>query len=570
MSELSERKPRRRNAVKQRPIHEVKGHKFVATYFKQFTFCGHCSKFLWGVTGPQGYKCLECDFVIHLRCHEYVAFPCPGHDRQNLTAAAGEKHKFVETTYFHPSFCDHCGGLLYGLVKQGKKCSMCKMNVHHRCMPLVAHTCGMNFTEPHGRMHLKLTSEPTDQEGTFCVTISEIRCENLPPMDANGLADPYVRVDLTPAVPGVNRQKTDILKETRQPNFEGEMFTFFISRDTMDRSLYFEVKDWDRVGRNELVGCMCISVREIIEEKVVDSWFKLLESRVGKEKYQKIVVEEKVAEELIEEALVRDRKTIRRRKITTAAGSEGLPKMRLQDFHLRVVLGKGSFGKVFLAELKSTGEVFALKSLKKDLVIQEDDVECTLNEKQVLALTGKPPFLTSLHSCFQTKEHLFFVMEFIQGGDLMFHMMEKGKFPESTVRFYSAEIVLGLQWLHERGIVYRDLKLDNILLDSEGHIKVADFGLCKEGVKDPSTTKTFCGTPDYIAPEIISYRPYGISVDWWALGILMYEMMVGRPPFDGDTDDELFDNILRKQVHLPRSLGEDSKSIIRGSLLWRV
>lgn len=120
----------------------------------------------------------------------------------------------------------------------------------------------------------------------------------------------------------------------------------FISRETMDRRLYFEVKDWDRVGRNELVGCMCISVREIIEEKTVDSWFKLLESRVGKEKYQKIVVEEKVAEELIEEALVRDRKTIRRRKITTAPGSEGLPKMHLEDFHLRFVLGKGSFGKV--------------------------------------------------------------------------------------------------------------------------------------------------------------------------------------------------------------------------------
>ena len=120
----------------------------------------------------------------------------------------------------------------------------------------------------------------------------------------------------------------------------------FISKDTMDRSLYFEVKDWDRVGRNELVGCMCISVQEIIGEKTVDSWFKLLESRVGKEKYQKIVVEEKVAEELIEEALVRDRKTIRRRKITTAEGSEALPKMCLQDFHLRVVLGKGSFGKV--------------------------------------------------------------------------------------------------------------------------------------------------------------------------------------------------------------------------------
>ena len=120
----------------------------------------------------------------------------------------------------------------------------------------------------------------------------------------------------------------------------------FISAETMDRNLYFEVKDWDRVGRNELVGCMCISVREIIEAKEVDSWFKLLESGVGKEKYQKIVVEEAVAEELIEEARVRDRKTIRRRQIPAAAGSEKLPRMSLEDFHLRVLLGKGSFGKV--------------------------------------------------------------------------------------------------------------------------------------------------------------------------------------------------------------------------------
>jgi serine/threonine protein kinase len=427
----------------------------------------------------------------------------------------------------------------------------------------------MNFVEPYGRLHLKITTMATDKPDTTLINISEMRCVNLPPMDANGQADPYIRVELMPSVPGVNRQKTEILKTTREPNFENEMFTFFVSPAIMDRSLYLEVKDWDRVGRNELIGCMSIPVKDIVESKSMDSWFKLLEAEVGKSKYFKIIVEEDVSEELKEEQRAFDKRigtTIRRRKKIVSTASDQLPKMKLSDFNLLVVLGKGSFGKVFLAELKGTKEVFAIKSLKKDLIIQEDDVECTLNEKQVLALTGKPYFLTSMHSCFQTKEHLFFVMEFIQGGDLMFHMIEQGRFSEGQARFYAAEITVALQWLHGKGIVYRDLKLDNIMLDADGHIKVADFGLCKEGIMEGNTTKTFCGTPDYIAPEIINGRPYGVSVDWWALGVLMYEMMCGRPPFDGDTDDELFDNILKKSIHIPKALSEDAKTIIAGLL----
>ncbi|XP_074653790.1 protein kinase C iota type-like [Tubulanus polymorphus] len=248
----------------------------------------------------------------------------------------------------------------------------------------------------------------------------------------------------------------------------------------------------------------------------------------------------------------------------------------LRDFELLRVIGRGSYAKVLQVELKKTKRIYAMKVIKKELVNDDDeDIDWVQTEKHVFETASNHPFLVGLHSCFQTSSRLFFVIEFVNGGDLMFHMQRQRRLPEEHARFYSAEICLALSFLHERGIVYRDLKLDNVLMDSEGHIKLTDYGMCKEGLRPGDLTNTFCGTPNYIAPEILRGEEYSFSVDWWALGILMFEMLAGRSPFDfvgGDgnpdhnTEDYLFQIILEKTIRIPRSLSVKAASILKGFL----
>ncbi|XP_040850559.1 protein kinase C delta type isoform X2 [Ochotona curzoniae] len=461
----------RRGAIKQAKIHYIKNHEFIATFFNQPTFCSVCKEFVWGLN-KQGYKCRQCNAAIHKKCIDKIIGRCTG-TAANSRDTIKERfnidmpHRFKVHNYMSPTFCDHCGSLLWGIVKQGMKCEDCGMNVHHKCQGKVANLCGINQ---------KLLAEALNQ-----VSQKSTRRQDSMSTEPVGIYQSYEKKGVSgDDAPGEAGAPTPA--DSSVPHKSSEQ------------------------GPSSLP----------------------LPNNSGT--YGKIWEDSRAC--------------------------------HLDNFTFHKVLGKGSFGKVMLAELKGKGKFFAVKVLKKDVVLVDDDVECTMVEKRVLALASENPFLAQLFCTFQTKEHLFFVMEFLNGGDLMYHIQDKGRFELYRAMFYAAEIICGLQFLHKKGIIYRDLKLDNVLLDREGHVKIADFGMCKENMFGENRASTFCGTPDYIAPEILQGLKYTFSVDWWSFGVLLYEMLIGQSPFHGDDEDELFESIRVDTPHYPRWITKESRDIL--------
>jgi serum/glucocorticoid-regulated kinase 2 len=239
----------------------------------------------------------------------------------------------------------------------------------------------------------------------------------------------------------------------------------------------------------------------------------------------------------------------------------------LDDFDLLCVLGRGSFGKVMKVRKKDTKEIFAMKILSKEMLIKQNMISYTKTEKNILQSVDHP-FIVSLKFAFQTEAKLYLVLTYLSGGELFFHLSNEVKFTIDRTRFYAAELVLAIGHLHSMDIIYRDLKPENVVLDSQGHVQVTDFGLAKKEINSENPTSTFCGTPEYLAPEIIRGKGHSKPVDWWSLGILIYEMLVGLPPFYSENMNEMYELILKAPLKFPSFVPSDAQSLLK-SLLER-
>ncbi|OLY85358.1 Serine/threonine-protein kinase gad8 [Smittium mucronatum] len=241
-------------------------------------------------------------------------------------------------------------------------------------------------------------------------------------------------------------------------------------------------------------------------------------------------------------------------------------KLNIDQFDLLKVIGRGSFGKVFQVRKRDTGRIYAMKVLSKSKIIIRSEVAHTLAERNVLAKINHP-FIVPLKFSFQTPEKLYLVLAFINGGELFHHLHREGKFDQHLSRFYAAELLCALECLHSYDVVYRDLKPENILLDYSGHVALCDFGLCKLNMTDDKKTNTFCGTPEYLAPELLLGHGYTRTVDWWTFGILLYEMLTGLPPFYCENPNEMYRRVLEEKLTFPPGLGTRAKALIKGLLI---
>ena len=241
-------------------------------------------------------------------------------------------------------------------------------------------------------------------------------------------------------------------------------------------------------------------------------------------------------------------------------------KLKSEDFEKLKLIGKGSFGEVYLVQFKTNNKYYAMKILDKKTIISFNQEEHTKTERDLMVKVNCP-FIIDIKFAFQDKQYLYLLTEFMQGGELFFHLFREKRFNNEKAKFYTIEIILAIDFLHKKKMIYRDLKPENVLIDKEGHIKLTDFGLSKILSKEKEKTYTICGTPQYLAPEILTGDGYDDSVDWWSLGCILYKMLIGGDPFYFPKDESLSPQMYEAKIFFPDYVSEQAQDLIKKLLV---
>ena len=241
-----------------------------------------------------------------------------------------------------------------------------------------------------------------------------------------------------------------------------------------------------------------------------------------------------------------------------------IQRVSIDDFEVLKVVGQGAFAKVYQVRKKGTSEIYAMKVMRKDKIMEKNHSEYMKAEREILTKI-EHPFVVQLRYSFQTKYRLYLVLDFVNGGHLFFQLYHQGLFREDLARIYAAEIVSAVSHLHSKGIMHRDLKPENILMDADGHVMLTDFGLAKQ-FEESTRSNSMCGTLEYMAPEIILGKGHDKAADWWSVGILLFEMLTGKPPFCGGNREKIQQKIVKDKIKLPGYLSSEAHALLKGLL----
>ncbi|KAI1180697.1 hypothetical protein F4777DRAFT_585512 [Nemania sp. FL0916] len=611
----------RKGAIRQRKeeVSERFGHRFVQHQFYNIMRCALCGDFLKYSAAMQ---CEECKYTCHTKCYPSVVTKCIS--KTNAETDNDEEkinhripHRFSAFSNMNANWCCHCGYILPFGKKNCRKCSECGLTAHAHCVHLVPDFCGMSMTVANQILEGIRAGKQRQIKGT---SLSEktLRTGKMSPTNLSGPESPYSGQGPPSYQPSVASQEaTDAAKamyaaqtspiRQGQPDRTSSSSTAAAAAasaamgGTMTSHTSRPGPTLDYNNRPGGYG----SPVDAHDDNYVTSpqqYNVAPQPKYNPAAYAKVSnyppqppLQTQQQRPIPQQSMPPPQQTQpsmyppsapiskpqpmqETPSLTTGSGlpppsRRPLPlatdpgtgqRIGLDHFNFLAVLGKGNFGKVMLAETKKSRRLYAIKVLKKEFIIENDEVESIRSEKRVFLIANRErhPFLTNLHACFQTETRVYFVMEYISGGDLMLHI-QRGNFGTKRAQFYAAEVCLALKYFHENGVIYRDLKLDNILLTLDGHIKIADYGLCKEEMWYGSTTSTFCGTPEFMAPEILLDKKYGRAVDWWAFGVLIYQMLLQQSPFRGEDEDEIYDAILADEPLYPIHMPRDSVSILQ-------